>query len=141
MTRTIPIKNLDHLQAAAREFIAATAGRSKIFAVYGSMGAGKTTFIKAVCTELGSVDTVTSPTFTLVNEYMTAGGDLIYHFDFYRIKKKEEVFDFGFEEYMASGNYCFMEWPELVEDLLPDEIVPVKIYETDNHSRMVEIEL
>lgn len=141
MIKKIPIDSLDHLQDAAREFIAATSGRSRIFAVYGSMGAGKTTFIKAICTELGSVDTVTSPTFTLVNEYMTATGKLIYHFDFYRIKKREEIFDFGFEEYMASGNYCFMEWPELVEEVLPPEVVKVKIYETDNHSRMVEVEL
>ena len=83
------------------------------------MGAGKTTIIKSICTALGATDTVTSPTFTLVNEYKTAAGRSLYHIDFYRIRKPEEVFDFGIEEYFDSGSFCFMEWPELIEDFLP----------------------
>ncbi len=91
------------------------------------MGAGKTTIIKAICEVLGATDIITSPTFTIVNEYKTLSGESIYHIDFYRIKKTEEVFDFGIEEYLESGSYCFMEWPELVEGILPPETVYVRI--------------
>lgn len=100
---------------------------NRIFAFYGSMGAGKTTFIKAICGVLGAVDLVSSPTFTLVNEYRTSGGETLYHIDFYRIRKQEEVFDFGVEEYLTGESYCFMEWPELVEEILPPETVRVRI--------------
>ena len=110
----------------------------RIFAFYGIMGSGKTTFIKALCRELGSVDNITSPTFALINEYVTQKGDLIYHFDFYRIKKLEEAFDLGYEDYIYSGNYCFVEWPEMIQSLLPEGIVKVMISETDNGSRLLE---
>ena len=110
----------------------------RVFAFYGSMGAGKTTFIKAICHELGSEDYVTSPTFALINEYTTKNSSVIYHFDFYRIKKIEEAFDLGYEDYIYSGNYCFIEWPEMIEQLLPAGIVEVKIKEGENGTRLVE---
>jgi tRNA threonylcarbamoyladenosine biosynthesis protein TsaE len=110
----------------------------RVFAFYGTMGAGKTTFIKAICQELGSDDYVTSPTFALINEYTTNLGSIIYHFDFYRIKKLEEAFDLGYEDYIYSGNYCFIEWPEMIEPLLPDGIVEVRIKEGDQGIRLVE---
>ena len=113
----------------------------RVFAFYGSMGAGKTTFIKAICQELGSSDYVTSPTFALINEYSTSGGDLIYHFDFYRIKKMEEAFDLGYEDYIYSGNYCFIEWPEMIESLLPEGIVEVRIAEAENGIRLIEAKM
>jgi len=100
---------------------------ARVFAFYGGMGAGKTTFIKALCAVLGVADIVQSPTFSIVNEYKTTAGDSIYHFDFYRIKKTGEVFDIGYEDYLYSGSYCFMEWPELIESLLPDDAVKVRI--------------
>ena len=110
----------------------------RVFAFYGSMGAGKTTFIKALCRELGSQDNITSPTFALINEYSTNLGEIIYHFDFYRIKKIEEAFDLGYEDYIYSGNYCFIEWPEMIEALLPEGIVQVKISEAENGERLFE---
>ena len=110
----------------------------RIFAFYGAMGAGKTTFIKALCQELGSDDYVTSPSFSLINEYSTDNGSIIYHFDFYRIKKLEEAFDLGYEDYIYSGNYCFIEWPEMIESLLPAGIVEVRIKEVNNGERLME---
>jgi len=110
----------------------------RIFAFYGAMGAGKTTFIKALCRKLGSEDNITSPTFALINEYSTANGSVIYHFDFYRIKKLEEAYDLGYEDYIYSGNYCFIEWPEMIESLLPEGIVEVRIREAGNGARLVE---
>ena len=110
----------------------------RIFAFYGNMGAGKTTFIKALCHQLGSEDNVTSPTFALINEYSTGDGSVIYHFDFYRIKKLEEAFDLGYEDYIYSGNYCFIEWPEMIESLLPEGIVEVRISEIENSIRLFE---
>ena len=103
------------------------------------MGAGKTTIIKAICEVLGAVDIVSSPTFTLVNEYRTSRGEIIYHIDFYRIKKQEEVFDFGIEEYLTGDSYCFMEWPELVEEILPPETVNVRITVDENEQRILLI--
>ncbi len=100
------------------------------------MGAGKTTFIKAICHYLGATDIVQSPTFALINEYRTAGGESMFHFDFYRIEKIEEVYDIGYEDYMYSGSYCFIEWPELVEELLPEGTVKVTIAGTSE--RVVE---
>lgn len=134
----IEIKNKRHLPHAARELLNHS-GDNRIFAFYGAMGAGKTTIIKAVCSELGAVDIVSSPTFTLVNEYKTTSGESLYHIDFYRIKKKEEVFDFGIEEYLTGDSYCFMEWPELVEDILPDDIVRVKIKVGEHEERELDI--
>jgi tRNA threonylcarbamoyladenosine biosynthesis protein TsaE len=100
---------------------------SRVFAFYGRMGAGKTTFIKAICKLLGVSDLVQSPSFSIINEYNTQTGDSLFHFDFYRIKKLEEVFDIGYEDYIYSGSYCFIEWPELVEELLPPDVVKVSI--------------
>ena len=111
------------------------AGDSRIFAFYGSLGAGKTTIIKAICEVLGAIDTVSSPTFTLVNEYLTSKGETLYHTDFYRIKKQEEVFDAGIEEYLSGNSYCFIEWPEIVEEILPPERVNVRITVDDNEQR------
>ena len=134
----IQIQDLEHIREAARQFIAAMGDR-KVFAFYGSMGAGKTTFVKAVCEELGVEDVITSPTFAIINEYQSRDGDTIYHFDFYRIKKLEEVYDMGYEDYFYSGALCFIEWPELIEDLLPEDAVKVSITEKEDGSRAVSI--
>ena len=131
------IDNIDSIREAARQFVAAT-GENTVFAFYGKMGAGKTTFIKAVCEELGVEDVITSPTFAIVNEYRSdTTGELIYHFDFYRIKKIEEVYDMGYEDYFYSGALCFIEWPELIEELLPEEAVKVTIEDNTDGSRIV----
>jgi tRNA threonylcarbamoyladenosine biosynthesis protein TsaE len=116
----------EDIKQAAKQFVEGM-GENTVFAFYGKMGAGKTTFIKAVCEELGVDDTVTSPTFAIVNEYEAANGRPIYHFDFYRIKKVSEAYDMGCEEYFYSGHPCFIEWPELIEEVLPEETVNVTI--------------
>ena len=116
----------EDIKQAAKQFVDRM-GENTVFAFYGKMGAGKTTFIKAVCEQLGVDDTVTSPTFAIVNEYEAAGGRPIYHFDFYRIKKVSEAYDMGCEEYFYSGHPCFIEWPELIEEVLPEETVDVTI--------------
>ena len=135
----IRIDNLEKIREAAREFVA-NIGDSTVFAFYGKMGAGKTTFIKAVCEELGVEDVITSPTFAIVNEYRSdASGELIYHFDFYRVKKIEEVYDMGFEDYFYSGALCFIEWPELCEEVLPEDTVKVTIEESSDGTRVVTI--
>jgi len=134
----ILIENTDQLDKLVDKFIRYTEGHN-IFAFYGSMGAGKTTIIKAICNELGSIDKVTSPSFTLVNEYKTNHGELLYHFDFFRIKTQEEVFDFGFEEYLVSGRKCFIEWPEKIESLLPAETVKVYITVKPDLTRIIEV--
>ena len=134
----IKIQSLEHIHEAAREFIAAM-GDNTVFALYGKMGAGKTTFIKALCQELGVEDVVTSP--TVINEYRSdIAGELIYHFDFYRIKKLEEVYDMGYEDYFYSGALCFIEWPELVEELLPGNTIKVTIEELEDGSRKLTME-
>ena len=135
----ITISSLEHIHEAARQFIEAM-GDHKIFAFYGKMGAGKTTFIKAVCEQLGVTDVINSPTFAIVNEYEDSNERPIYHFDFYRIKKPTEVLDIGFEDYISSDNLCFMEWPELIGDFLPEETVKVMIEEQDDGSRLVYTE-
>lgn len=135
----ISIPSLDGIAGAAREFVAQI-GTNRVFAFYGSMGAGKTTFIKAVCEQLGVKDAVTSPTFAIVNEYESDMG-AIYHFDFYRIKNLGEVMDLGFEDYAYSGNLCLMEWPELIEELLPENTVNVNISETPGGGRTVILDI
>lgn len=134
----ILIKDKRHLSAAAKKLLK-YAGENKIFAFYGSMGAGKTTFIKAICKVLDAVDIITSPSFTIVNEYRTLKGETLYHIDFYRIKKQEEVFDFGIEEYLTGDSYCFIEWPELVREILPPGIVNVVIKVDENEKRTLFI--
>ena len=136
MNMDICINSLDEIGKAAREFVTAMGDRT-VFAFYGKMGAGKTTFIKAVCEELGVEDVINSPTFAIVNEYVDGKGEPIYHFDFYRIKNLQEVMDIGYEDYVYSGNVCFMEWPELIENLLPDDAVKVTIEEEMDGSRKV----
>ncbi|MBQ9640948.1 MAG: tRNA (adenosine(37)-N6)-threonylcarbamoyltransferase complex ATPase subunit type 1 TsaE [Bacteroidaceae bacterium] len=132
----IRIATLNDLESAAQLFVGAMAGRT-VFAFYGKMGAGKTTFIRAVCEGLGVKDVINSPTFAIVNEYLSGGGEPIYHFDFYRIKRLQEVLDIGYEDYVYSGALCLMEWPELIENLLPDDAVRVVIEEQADGSRVV----
>lgn len=134
----IKVNSLEEINEAAKKFIN-TIGNNNVFAFYGRMGAGKTTFIKAVCEELGVKDVITSPTFAIVNEYTDGKGLPIYHFDFYRIKKLEEVYDMGYSDYFDSGNLCFLEWPELIEDLLPDNVIKVVIEEEDDGSRLIKL--
>jgi len=140
----IKIQDIDHIREAAREFVE-NIGEARVFAFYGKMGAGKTTFVKAICEELGVDDVITSPTFAIINEYTAASQpsalslqtSTIYHFDFYRIKKLEEVYDMGYEDYFYSGALCFIEWPELIEEILPDDAVRVSIIEQEDGSRVV----
>lgn len=133
----ITISSLDAINEAAKQFVAAM-GNNRIFAFYGKMGAGKTTFIKALCTELGVDDVITSPTFAIVNEYTAGDGSPIYHFDFYRIKKLDEVYDMGYEDYFYNGGLCLIEWPELIESLLPEDAVEVHIAEQPDGTRTIE---
>jgi len=133
----IIVTDKSRLGDAARQFLRETSG-SRLFAFYGQMGSGKTTFIRALCSELGVTDTVTSPTFTLINEYKRPGHLPVFHFDFYRIKKITEVLDFGIEEYFDSASPCFMEWPELIEPLLPAETMRVAITVAGSGSRVIE---
>ena len=158
----IKIQDIEHIREAAREFIKHIGDR-RVFAFYGKMGAGKTTFVKAICEELGVEDVITSPTFAIINEYQVMGDGClvmdnsqttntqhptlntqhptpitqIFHFDFYRIKKLEEVYDMGYEDYFYSGALCFIEWPELIEEILPDDAVRVSITENADGSRTV----
>lgn len=132
----IRINSLDTIHEAAKEFIKGM-GDGKVFAFYGKMGAGKTTFIKALCEVLGVKDVITSPTFAIINEYTDGNDNPIYHFDFYRIKKLEEVYDMGYEDYFYSGNLCLLEWPELVEDVLPENVIKVTIEEQSDGCRLL----
>lgn len=136
----INIQSLEQIHEAAKQFVQ-NMGDNTVFAFYGKMGAGKTTFIKAICEELGVKDVITSPTFAIVNEYRSEEtAELIYHFDFYRIKKLDEVYDMGYEDYFYSGAVCFIEWPELIEDLLPGNAVSVTIEDVDGGARKVTME-
>ena len=138
MENQIIIKSVEELNDAAKKLLEAYPDK-RLFAFNGSMGAGKTTFIKSICAELGVHEDVVSPTFSIVNEYISGTGEAMYHFDFYRIKKKEEILDIGSDDYFYSGSYCFMEWPELVEELLPESIVYIAIKENiEDGSRIIE---
>ena len=147
----IRIDSLDNINAAARQFINEVISQTaaNVYAFYGKMGSGKTTFIKALCEELGVEDVITSPTFAIVNEYTIpqqtpplsgeARRGPIFHFDFYRIHRIEEVYDMGYEDYFyAPGALCFIEWPELIEDLLPDDTVRIDITEQGDGSRLLQ---
>ena len=150
---TIQIENTKGLEAAARQFVQAM-GERRVFAFYGKMGAGKTTFIKAVCEALGVEDVVTSPTFAIVTEYIidhsereennfqlsTFNFQSVYHFDFYRIKNLREAYDIGTEEYFYSGSPCFIEWPEMIEELLPEDAVRVSIEVEEDGSRTISFD-
>lgn len=137
--KSLKITSLDSIEEVAKEFINLM-GDDTIFAFYGKMGAGKTTFIKALCKALGVEDEVNSPTFAIVNEYRSeTTAELIYHFDFYRIKKVEEVYDLGYEDYFYSGALCFIEWPELIEELLPEDTKKISIEENNDGERIITI--
>jgi tRNA threonylcarbamoyladenosine biosynthesis protein TsaE len=134
----LTIESIDKIDEVAREFIKKM-GDKKVYAFNGKMGAGKTTFIKAICESMGVQETINSPTFSIVNEYEAKNGDIIYHFDCYRINKIQEALDFGAEEYLNSGNICFLEWAENIAPLLPDSITNVNIEEITNGTRKIEI--
>jgi len=134
----IVLRDISKIPEVVKLLLTLSKGK-KLFAFYGPMGSGKTTIIKAICSELGAVSQTSSPSFTLVNEYLTKDGKTLYHIDFYRIKKQEEVFDFGIEEYFASGSYCFMEWPELIEEILPPETYKIRITVGDKEERYLDV--
>lgn len=133
----IIIRNKKQLPKAAIEIIEYVSNR-RIIAFYGTLGAGKTTIINAICKVLGVENTTASPSFTLVNEYMTRAGEMIYHIDLYRINNLEEAFDFGIEEYLLGNSYCFVEWPERIEDILPDDTVRIRISVTVDEQRILD---
>lgn len=135
---TITVSGLQDYPVAAKEFVKLI-GKGETFAFYGKMGSGKTTLIKSICEELGVEDTINSPTFAIVNEYGDRSGRTIYHFDFYRIKSVAEVYNMGYEEYVYSDAICFMEWPELIEELLPEQCIRVYIEENADSSRTIRI--
>lgn len=135
---TIEIKSLETINEAATQFVELM-GDNTVFAFHGEMGAGKTTFIKAICEKLGVEDVINSPTFAIVNEYRANTGELIYHFDFYRIKSEAEAFDFGYEDYFYSGGICLVEWPEKIESLLPHDTIHVTIKEVEHGKRTIEM--
>ena len=139
MKRTIHITSESELPQVAAAVIGAT-GRRTVVAFRGEMGAGKTTLIREIAAQLGSTDTVTSPTFAIVNQYKGKGHRNIYHFDFYRIEEIREAYDFGYEEYFYSGDLCLVEWPEKIEQLLPEQVVTVSIAVDSENARTFEIE-
>jgi len=136
--KSLTIESIETIHDTAQQFIDGMNGRT-VFAFNGAMGAGKTTFIKAICEVMGVQETVNSPTFSIVNEYEAADGRIIYHFDCYRITKIQEALDLGAEEYLYSGNLCFIEWSENIAPLLPDSLVNVEIEEGEDGKRKVMI--
>lgn len=142
MTKTFQIKSLNEIEKVAEEFvtfISDSSLQSNVIAFFGSMGSGKTTFIKAICKVLGTPESVSSPTFTIVNEYSTNRGFPIYHFDFYRINKLEEAYDIGIEEYFYSDGLCLIEWSEKIESILPPDAIRVTITTNPDLSRTVTL--
>jgi tRNA threonylcarbamoyladenosine biosynthesis protein TsaE len=139
-TREITIGSIEELPQVG-EMLREASQSCTIWALYGEMGAGKTTLIKEVCKQMGVKDTVTSPTFALVNEYQIPAKGPIYHFDFYRIRDLREAFDMGYEEYFYSGNLCFIEWPEKIEELLPDYLGIVRITRHEDNSRTILLQI
>ncbi len=138
---TFIIDSLENIEEVAKQFIDKYR-EHRIMAFYGEMGVGKTTFIKALCKVMDIEDEANSPSFAIVNEYHSKNDEIIiYHFDFYRLKNIEEALDIGYEEYIYSGNYCFMEWPEKIEPLLPDNRLDVVIKENDNGSRTIDVKI
>jgi len=135
----LTINSIEEIHSTAKKFIDEI-GDNKIFAFNGKMGAGKTTFIKAICEVMGVKETINSPTFSIVNEYEAADGRIIYHFDCYRINKIQEALDLGAEEYLYSGNLCFIEWSENIAPLLPDSLINVNIEEMENGKRQIIIQ-
>lgn len=135
----VKVNSLEALAGAAQKIIDLADKQSKLWLFYGEMGAGKTTLIKAICEAWGVTDTVASPTFALVNEYQNKEQQPFYHFDFYRIKDEEEAWDIGAEDYFYSGHYCFVEWPERIEGLLPDEFMRIDVEVREDNSRRIYI--
>lgn len=133
----LKVSNLEDLPDAAKKILE-LAGSNRVFLFYGEMGAGKTTLIKALCNELNVEDTVSSPTFSIVNEY-SGSNKIIYHFDFYRIKNETEAFDLGYEDYLYSEAYCFIEWPEKISNLLPSKFVELKLLQTSENERVIKV--
>lgn len=141
MLTILTIRNLNTIRFTARQFTTHLKNnQQKVYCFNGEMGAGKTTFIKAICEDLGVEDTVNSPTFSIVNEYKSKEDGTIYHFDCYRIEDVQEALDMGAEEYFYSGNYCFIEWAENIAAILPDDAVMVNIEEMDDGVRMITID-
>ncbi len=132
------IKQLEDINSVAKQFIELV-GERRVFAMYGAMGVGKTTFVKAVCEELGVDDTINSPTFAIVNEYHTKEEKIVYHFDFYRIEDVQEAYDFGYEDYFYSQAMCFIEWPERIESILPIDVVNLNFTEEEDGSRTIQV--
>jgi len=138
MMQELYIKKLENLQETAKKFLEMNKNKKK-FAFYGDLGAGKTTFIKALCNELNVVDVVTSPTFSLINEYQSDDLSPVYHMDFYRIKNIDEAYDIGVEDYFYDNGFCLIEWPEKIEEILPLDVVYVKISVLDDNTRVLKI--
>ncbi|MCY1634414.1 tRNA (adenosine(37)-N6)-threonylcarbamoyltransferase complex ATPase subunit type 1 TsaE [Marinifilum sp. D737] len=134
----LKINSLEDINSVAAEFIKLV-GDKRIFAMHGAMGVGKTTFVKAICEEMGVQDTINSPTFAIVNEYHTAKENIIYHFDFYRIDDVQEAYDFGYEDYFYSDAMCFIEWPEKIDSILPNDTIEVHFNEEADGSRSIRI--
>ncbi len=135
----LTVHGTNQLPQAALDFLAATNQAAGIFAFYGEMGAGKTSFIKAICEAMGIKDVINSPTFAIINEYTKPSGEPVYHFDFYRLKKEQEAFDIGCDDYFSSGCTCFIEWPEKIGTLLPDNSTRVEITVQPDESRTIEL--
>jgi len=134
------INSLEEINSVAKKFIELV-GTRRVFAMYGSMGVGKTTFVKAICEELGVEDTINSPSFAIVNEYHTKEDKIVYHFDFYRIEDVQEAYDFGYEDYFYSQALCFIEWPERIESILPSDVINLNFTEEEDGSRLIQIQM